>query len=347
MSRISYRLSALGVLALALIALAGCSEGVARKNAGTSAKVVVATVAGRPISEQALAHRMAIVAVEDHVSVPETPRGPRYEKLQRQALGYLISAQWQIAEATAEGRPVSEGAARTQLRQIESKLFPNRALLQSFFKTSRKTVADLLLETEANDASTTVHEHIAESVPKLTSAMIASYYETHLARYRIPERRDLKILRTATETEALKAKREVSRGASFARLAGKSRIAQPIFTREGLALGVVNNFYKEKALNDAIFTAKPNVLMGPVRIYLGYYIFEVKRIRPSYQEGLAEARNSIRQQLPAEMLQRNQLHFIASWRARWRARTSCTPGYVMAKCRQYKGYLSEDPTALE
>lgn len=347
MSGIRRCLSALGMLVLTLIALAGCSGGTARRNAGAGSKVVVATVAGMPISEQALAHRVAIVAVEDHVSVPHAPRGPRYEKLQSQALGYLISARWQIAEAAAEGTPVNEGAARMQLTQIESRLFPRKALLQAYFRTSRKTVADLLLETEANDASTRIHEHIAASVPKLTAAKIASYYKGHRSHYRIPERRDLKILRTGTATEAIRAKRELNAGASFAHLAGKSHIAQPIFTRAGLALGVVNNFYKEKPLNDAIFAAEPNVLKGPVRIYLGYYIFEVKRIRPPRQEGLAEAGNEIRRQLPAEILQRNELHFIASWRARWRARTSCAPDYVMAKCSQYKGSLSEDPSALD
>ena len=45
---------------------------------------------------------------------------------------------------------------------------------------------------------------------------------------------------------------------------------------------------EEKALDAAIFSAKTNVLGGPVKTPFGYYIYEVKSITPGSQPTLAQ-----------------------------------------------------------
>ena len=43
---------------------------------------------------------------------------------------------------------------------------------------------------------------------------------------------------------------------------------------------------EEKALSEAIFSAKQNVLGGPVKTPFGYYIYEVKSVTPGTQQPL-------------------------------------------------------------
>ena len=56
---------------------------------------------------------------------------------------------------------------------------------------------------------------------------------------------------------------------------------------------------EEQALDTAIFSAKANVLSGPVKTPFGYYIYEVKSITPGNQQTLAQVEASIKQQLTA------------------------------------------------
>jgi hypothetical protein len=49
---------------------------------------------------------------------------------------------------------------------------------------------------------------------------------------------------------------------------------------------------------------------------------------------------------PARTEQQVLAEFIKAWRAKWRAKTSCQPGYVVEKCRQYK-VTSSTPAPAE
>lgn len=54
---------------------------------------------------------------------------------------------------------------------------------------------------------------------------------------------------------------------------------------------------------------------------------------------------------PEATQQEIMARFIKGWRAKWRAKTNCKPGYVVQKCRQFKPSASvpaeqEDPYAL-
>jgi hypothetical protein len=69
-----------------------------------------------------------------------------------------------------------------------------------------------------------------------------------------------------------------------------------------------------------------------VRISLGYYVFEVKRLIPAVPEPFKQAQATIRAQLPNELYKQALRTLVARSRARWRVKTKCRPGYVVAKC---------------
>jgi hypothetical protein len=273
----------------------------------------------------------------------------QYASLQRQALGELISARWLLGESAEEGRPANATVARAQFERVKRKFYPKPAEFARFLASSHKTVPGLLAEFEVSEATANIRQHINSRVDPISKTMIADYYDSHRRSYSIPQQRNVKIIRTLTEGEALQVKQKIESGQSFADAVSHSHLEQPIFSSKGLTTGLVPGFYKEKPLNDAIFAARPDVLSGPVKISLGYYVFEVKSVLPPRQRALAEVESTIRQQLAALGKQQTMTRFVRVWRAKWTARTDCSPGYVVPKCSQFKGRnpTPESPDALD
>jgi hypothetical protein len=250
-----------------------------------------------------------------------------YQALRQSALDHLISNVWVIGGARELGVAVSDREAK---RQFKMKYVSTDALTN--------------LDADA------IRRAIKRSVGPMTATRVTRYYETHKRLYFVPQRRDLGIVRTSTDAAALAVKRELASGKSFASVVKRTPLMQPIDSKDGLVLELEPGFYHQRPLNQAIFAARPGVLSGPVKIALGYYVFEVKRIRPARQRPLAEVVTSIEKQLPEQLRQRALVAFIRRWRAKWTARTDCSPGYVVLKCRQFRASgaaLPEDPNALD
>ena len=56
---------------------------------------------------------------------------------------------------------------------------------------------------------------------------------------------------------------------------------------------------EEKALDEAVFSAKTDELRGPVKTPFGYYIFKVTGTTPGSSQTLAQSEAEIKQQLAA------------------------------------------------
>ena len=103
----------------------------------------------------------------------------------------------------------------------------------------------------------------------------------------------------------------------------------------GLLVGVVKG-QEEAALDAAIFSAKTNVLSGPVKTPFGYYIYEVKTVTKGSQQTLAQAQSSIKQQLTSTQQSTALSTFVTNFKKKWIAKTECRSGYVVMDCKTYK-----------
>jgi hypothetical protein len=239
------------------------------------------------------------------------------------------------------------GAAR-ELRVDVSRGEIERLLRKSQFTF---TAAQEYLDSEA------IRRAVKRRVGPMTATRVANYYATHRQLYLVPQQRDLRIVRTRVEAEALAVKRELASGKTFASVvraisAREPGLQQPFLSKEGLVLGLKPGVYNEKPLDHAIFRARPGVLLGPVNIVLGFpgsFVFEVTRVVPARQKPLAEVAASLRRELPEHFYQQAIVSFIREWRAKWTARTDCSPGFVVLRCRQFKSAtpLREDPYTLD
>jgi foldase protein PrsA len=259
----------------------------------------------------------------------------QYKALQSEVLGFLISSQWVLGEASSLGVKLSDAEVKKQFTKIKSQQFPKPAEFEKFLSSSGQTVSDLLLRVKLNLMSTKIQQKIVKTKGAVTQAQIAKYYKENQSRFGVPEKRSVEIVLTKTEAAAASAKKEVESGKSFASVA-KSKSIDPTSKINGGLLKEVVKGQEEKALDTAIFAAKLNALSGPVKTPFGFYIFEVTSATPGKQSSLAKSEAAIKQQLTAQNQQQALSKFVKEFKKKWMAKTDCRAGYVVTDCKQYK-----------
>jgi foldase protein PrsA len=260
----------------------------------------------------------------------------QYTALKQQVLGFLISANWVIGEAGEQGVKVSDSEVTKQFNQIKTQQFPKEADFQKFLASSGQTISDLLLRVKLNMLSSKIQQKISKNAGKKpTQKEISAYYEQHKSQYGQPEKRNILIILTKTQAQAEKAKKEIESGKSFASVA-KSVSIDPVSKAAGGSLPGVTKGQEEKALDEAVFSAKLNVLGGPIKTPFGYYIYEVKKTIPANQQTLAQVQSSISQQISAQKQQKALSEFVKGFRSKWTGRTECRSAYVVQDCKSYK-----------
>jgi hypothetical protein len=243
----------------------------------------------------------------------------QYQALRQSVLGRLISNVWVVGAA----RELGVDASASEVKRAPS--------------TYRAGEARVHLDAEA------IRAVIRKRVGPVTATRVAAYYKAHLGLFAVPQQRDLEIVRTGTLAAALAAKRELAAGQGISSVAraivrAEPGLPQPYKSSDGVVLGLEPGVYAEPPLNEAIFKARPGVLLGPVRLvegFPGFFVFEVKKIIPGRQKSLAEVAGSLKRELPEELYLQALASFIARWRSAWRARTDCSPGFVVLKCKQF------------
>jgi hypothetical protein len=325
--------SACGVLLVA-VGLAGCRS--------TGSDETVVHIDGRAIATRATVDHWISVMTAGRSSAGVVKQ--RYRPVAQQVLRLLISWHWLIDQAAEDGLKVSGQDVSHRVSEREQASFPGgRSEVESYLQATGETMADLKLEIAAELAGRRLRQMVASRTPRITPAEVAEYYRRHMQSYVVRERRDVMITNRKTYVAAAKAKREVESGTLSA-----SR-----FPEELRELPRNLNYGARPQLERAIRAAAPNVPTGPVKqLAVGtvydYFVFEVKRVLPETRQPLAEVRRALRRRL-AEEAQRHALErFIGAWRRKWVARTDCSAGYVVQKCRRYKGVAApEDPLRFE
>ncbi len=260
----------------------------------------------------------------------------QYTALKQQVLGFLISSNWVLGEASDQGIKVSDAEVKKQFNQIKSQQFPKEADFQKFLANSGQTISDLLLRVKLDMLSQKIQQKITKNAGKKPSQKeITAYYEQHKSQFGQPERRNILIILTKTQAQAEAAKKEVQSGKSFASVAKKVSI-DPVSKASGGSLPGVVKGQEQKALDEAVFSAKLNVLSGPIKTPFGYYVFEVKKTLPASQQTLAQVQSTIQQQLMAQNQQKALSEFVKNFRKKWTERTECRTGYVVQDCKSYK-----------
>lgn len=203
-----------------------------------------------------------------------------YVSARAQAVPFLITATWLQGEAAEQGVTVSDTEVAKTLASTEAEQFPTAAALARFLMSSGETRADLLLRVRIETLSNKLRATAAAGATPVTPADVAAYYAAHTTQLRTPERRDLRLVLVRTAVQARHVRALLATGEPISSLARDYSIDAATKKHGGLLPGVVRGHHG-KALDAAIFNARPGRSVGPIRTARGFAVFRVERITPA------------------------------------------------------------------
>jgi foldase protein PrsA len=324
----AWRVSSATMTALFVLGLGACG--------GADERSVVVRVGDNAITKATVDHWTRIVRRGGaFTGFRGEPHGPT---ARQRALALLISSGWLIGEASRQGLPVSEQAVRDALR--ERKQASGEAEFRNGLRATGQTITGVELELRAELALEAIQQGLAGRAEEVTSSEVVDYYRKNPQRFRTPEERVVDIVKKlASPAAATALVRRVGTGKRFARAAYRKRITYA----PGVLLGPAD----KKAVDYAIFAARPGVVSRPMRLEGGWTIFVVRSIIRPRVVSLARAHDSVVALLTQRRQRQITSAFDDAYRVYWTGRTSCRPGYVAPGCAKYRGALEayEDPFA--
>ncbi|HZU61135.1 MAG TPA: peptidyl-prolyl cis-trans isomerase [Solirubrobacteraceae bacterium] len=350
---------ALGAFFVCLILVSACGSGVP----GNS----VADVAGNPITLRAFDHWLYVAAksqasqnpgapvivpndppsfasciAQVRKDVPSLAKTPDkqikadckqlFTSYSSQVMDFLIKAYWYQAEAAREHITVTSKQVMKAFTTAKDQQFPTASQFNSFLSQTGQTLQDILFRFRINAL---FQKLLAKHSSKVTPQTVAAYYRAHLSQFGTPQTRDLRIILTRTQSQALAAKKALQSHQSW-QVVAKKYSTDPTTKDSGGLLVNVRKGQEDHALDTAAFSASQNVLLGPVKGQFGYYVFEVTKITPAKQQTLAQATPLIEQTLKSQEQTTSQSSVDKLVRTHWLSQTSCRSPYAMADCTGYK-----------
>jgi foldase protein PrsA len=255
-----------------------------------------------------------------------------YDGLKEQVLQFLISAAWIQGEARDLGVKVSDKEVRQEFDKQKRESFPQEREYQAFLKSSGMTQKDILLRVKLDRLSNKIREKITKGKSKVSERQIQQYYDKNKQRFSQPERRDLSVVLTRTQAQANQAMAALRGGQPFAQVAKRFSIDEASKAQNGSLPGVSRG-QQERALDDAVFGARPNQLVGPVKTQFGFYVFRVNKVTPASQQSLDRSKQTIRQLLQSQNQQQALDKFVKKFQKKWKDRTDCRKGFVVETCK--------------
>lgn len=301
-----------------LTALVTLAIALAAAPAATAGTFTVTTPAGVTYS-----------ATDDHlehwIDVAMRVGGDRREA-RTQAFQLLLSYAWIRGEADERGIVVSDAAVSGELERQMRQSFESRAAFRKFLRDSGQTVADIQFRLRVDLTSTIIREQVtAAAAATVTDAVVDAHHAEH-GNIPIPERRDLRLVRTRSRADAVAAKRTLLAGAGWAAVARRYSIGAG--TDAGARLPNVTSEAIPPALAARVFRAPPRRIIGPVKTRFGYFVARVTRVHPGGEMSPARSRTIYRDSLIAEAQTEAMDRFVQEYRAKWKSRTVCAPRFT-------------------
>jgi foldase protein PrsA len=244
----------------------------------------------------------------------------------------LVSFKWIQGEADAQNVKVTDAEVKKSFDQQKKQSFPKEADYQKFLKQSGQTQEDILQRVKLDLLSNKIRDKVVKGKDKVSDKQIADFYNKNKARFAQPEKRDLRVVLTKGKGDADKAYAALKSGDSWKTVAKKYSI-DDTSKASGGKLPAQAKGTLDKELDDAVFSAKKNALVGPVKTQYGYYVFTVTGVTAASQQSLAEAKATIKQTLVSQNQQKALDTFVKDFTKRWREKTECSEGYKTTDCK--------------
>jgi hypothetical protein len=309
------------VASLAAVAVAACGGGARASHRSVAVQVAGVSIDGATVNRWAKA--MALSAQGG--ALVDGNGSPR-----QRAVQFLVMAHWLIGEARDRGRAISRAAVERRVRERVDAFPHGKPEYERELSAGYQTSGDAELEIEAEVAGGIVRSFMPSKAVRATRAEIVDYYRSHPSQFRAPRLRIADLIEGLPSREAaiLLGKR-LGPGARFAHRAAHESVA-PETPAEAARIG-------NGELVHGIYAAPIGRVAGPVRYADHWVLIVVRKTVPAGPVPLAQVQAKIGKRLSSERYSRARRDFLEAYRRKWIARTSCSAGFVVWGCSQYKG----------
>lgn len=309
------RISSVGcatLLLLAVLASGGCGDDDASGDADVVPAGTVAVIARAPGDARLVTkteHRSAVGQLAKARGV-SPQRAQNLAPLRAAALALLIEVSWLEGEGSARGISLSSKAGVANLARRASLL---RKALQA---------------------------DVEDEFPKPSHAEVVEYYDEHVdGKYTDEATRDLRVLVNKDAAVLERSKAALAKDDSPAQWIRLARLysEDPSNNKLGGLVQALRKGEAEPAMDEAIFSASVGSIEGIVDGAKGRkYVFEVTKAKRGGARPLPEIERQVRSDLEAELRETNARSFIARYKVRWKARTTCDPAHLVPLCANYE-----------
>jgi parvulin-like peptidyl-prolyl isomerase len=262
----------------------------------------------------------------------------QYKAFKQQAISSLIRRLQNEAEAKELGVTVSDSEVATQVktREARQKEIAKSSRYPELGLAEARGTADLAEEVKSELLETRIYTKVREKFAKsrpVSQSELEKYFNEHKQIYGQTERRSIVFVSTKTQSIAEAIAKEHSSGGLMAAAAKHATKATPTTVACQRSSGAKGA--QTSTIIEAICSAKTGALSGPVKMTSTYYVFEVKSITPASQPSFASAKARIKELLTSQSSQEPILKYNNEIRAKLKAETECSAGYIVELCKEY------------
>lgn len=255
-----------------------------------------------------------------------------YDGVVQQGMSAMIEAEWYRQEAERRKILVPETEVKKRLLEAKKGNFPQPGDYEKFLKNTNQTETDVLRTLRDQLIKQKVKDQAEKYDGTVTEKQKRDWYNSHKKKYFVKESAHVFMVFSTSESDVKKAKQAVEGGAKWPAVV-KKYSEDPTAAQNRGEFREVKHGDFEPELEKAIFAAKIGSVSEPIFTQYGYYVFEVIKRTPAHQKTLKEADPLIPQDVVGEREKKAKKKFQQEFRARWRAKSECAKGYIVALCK--------------
>ena len=288
------------------------------------------------ISQEEFQAGVAQAAFNLNLKQPPPPSDPQYAQVKQSALSNLIQTRWVDGEAAERGIEVSDRDIEQSLQQIIQQQLGGQKGYEQFIKDSPFTADDVRNVARLSVLSDRLQKDALPATPTTVSdSQVEDYYNANKSQFETPATRDVREILNKDQAQVEKAKAALTKddsAANWKKVAAQYSTDDATKSQGGLRPQVVQG-QSEPVLDQQIFAAPVNQLVGPFKGQSGYYLIEVSKETPASTQPLdSNLTDQIRQTLQQGLQQEQANQFRDDFIAKWTARTFCADDYITDLC---------------
>ena len=322
------------VLFIVLFAVVGVSVGIGEPSVPDDAIAVVEDAPDGTVTREDFDRALTQTAARQGIKEVPAEDDPQYQLLADAAQSDLILARWVLGEADERGIVISDREVDEELEKIKEQQFGSDKAFEKFLEDSGFTLDEAKDRIRLQLVSDRIQKAVLPEEPEVSDDEIETFYNENIAQFEQPETRDVRVILTKTEDEANQAKEELGTDPdekTWGEVAKKFSIDEATKSTGGLRSAVVAG-QSEPALDEQIFSAEPNTIVGPFKGDAGFYVIDVEKVTPAKTTPLEDATDQIKQTLVATRQQQIATDFQNDFQEKWIARTFCAEGFRIDRC---------------